>query len=399
MSGISLRRISMNTSSRSLSQRARATWARLSELYQAVDNSPLPSPALLPRVLKELGLVSEVLQIAIAELDRQTACLDQLQTELEAERQRYQELTASMLDGCLLTDIHLIIQEANIAAATLLNTTPQSLIGKRLLSLVYSDDLPLVQSKISSIAQKHPSEFVARLQPRSAAVLNVGLVVQPICKSTGEFLHLRWLLREMTKHNRTAVALVNPSYDPSRDRPILHYSRGDVIPSEPQAIWLVSEGVVKLTTLSERGEEMIVGLVGESMVFGASLTALQPYQAIALSEAKLVTIPISEVMQSPQLAQALLASLKQRLQQTERLLAIYGQIRVEERLYSFLMLLGAAIGQPVERGIRLKARLTHQDFASACCTTRVTVTRLLGKWQEEGKIIQDSHNHLVLIKR
>jgi CRP-like cAMP-binding protein len=293
----------------------------------------------------------------------------------------------------------LIIQEANAAAANLINTTPQSLIGKRLLSLVYSDDLPLLQSKVSSVIQRHDAEFTIRLQPRLTAVLNVALIVQPICKSTGELLHLRWLMRDRTEHNRAEAALVNPNYDPSRDRPLLHYSRGEVIPSNPQAIWLVTEGVVKLTTLSERGEEMIVGLVGESMVFGASLTSLQTYQAIALSEVKLVTIPISEVMQSPKLAQVLLASLKQRLQQTERLLSIYGQIRVEDRLYSFLTLLGGAIGQPVERGIRLKARLTHQDFASACCTTRVTVTRLLGKWQEEGKIIQDSHNHLVLIKR
>ncbi|GAB4343182.1 MAG: hypothetical protein OHK0047_35600 [Leptolyngbyaceae cyanobacterium] len=96
---------------------------------------------------------------------------------------------------------------------------------------------------------------------------------------------------------------------------------------------------------------------------------------------------------------AILSSLKQRLQQTESLLAIYGQIRVEERLHSLLMLLKQAIGQPVEQGTRLRARLTHQDFASACCTTRVTMTRLLGKLQEQGKITQDAHNHYIIITR
>jgi PAS domain S-box-containing protein len=386
----------MNTISSSLSRRAKATWERLSELYQAVSDSP--SPSLLPTILKELGLVSEVLQIAIAELDRQSNYVAILQGELDAERQRYQDLTEFMPDGCLLTDAASAIQEANLAAASLVSTVPQYLIGKRLSSLVCSDDAAFFQAKLATIAHQDRLEFTVRLHQRSSALLNAVLTVQVIRKPNGEILHLRWLMRDVTERKRAEAAFASPDYDPKRDRPLLQFSRGETISSELQAVWLVAEGVVKLTTLSERGEEMIVGLVGESMVFGAHLTALQTYQSVALSEVKLVSIPMSEVMQSPKLAQVLLSSLKYRLQQTESLLAIYGQIRVEERLYSFLTLLGDAIGQPTDQGIRLRARLTHQDLAGACCTTRVTVTRLLGKWQDEGKITQDSYNHLVLLK-
>ena len=113
-------------------------------------------------------------------------------------------------------------------------------------------------------------------------------------------------------------------------------------------------------------------------------------------EAALASIQLTEIAQSPRLAQALLPLLVQRLRQTESFLSIYGQIRVEERLNHLLTLLKQEIGEPVGEGIRFCLRLTHQDFASVCCTTRVTITRILGKLQQEGKITFDSCNHLIL---
>lgn len=380
----------------SLSRRAKSACERLSELYRIANSSPLPSPELLPSALKELGIVSEALQIAIDELDRQHQQVAQLQTELRAERHRYQSLFEFIPDACVITNSSAVIEGLNGAGVKLLNAQPQAIVGKPLASLVVSEDLPLFQAKLAQVAQQDRIEFSVRLYRRPTTFFSATLAIQVVRTVEGDVSYLQWLIRDITERKRAEAALDAPEYDPRLDRSLFQYSKGDMIEFEPQAIWLVVEGVVKLTTISERGEEMLVGLVGDSMVFGPSLTALQTYQAIALSDVKLALIPISEIAQSPKLAQAVLSSLKQRLQQTESLLAIYGQIRVEERLNSLLMLLKQAIGQPVEQGTRLRARLTHQDFASACCTTRVTVTRLLGKLQDQGKITQDAHNHLVL---
>jgi CRP-like cAMP-binding protein len=155
---------------------------------------------------------------------------------------------------------------------------------------------------------------------------------------------------------------------------------------------------VKLSTISDSGEEVLVGLVGSDRPFGSGLTSLPTYQAIALSEnVQLVCIPLSEIATSPDLAQALLPKISERLQQTEALLAISGRRQVRERLYHLLLLLKQEIGQPVAQGTRLSVRLTHQDLADACCTTRVTITRLLSKLQQEGKIKFDSKHHILLI--
>lgn len=390
----------------SLSRRAKSASERLSELYRVANASPLPAPELLPTALKELGIVSEALQLAIQELAQQNERLANLQDELNAERQRYQDLFEFMPDGCVLTDANAVIQQVNCAMASLVNIQSPYLQGKSLISFVVPEDLPLFQAKLNHINQSrqfNPSsassdriEFSVRFQRRPSHVFNAAVALNVIRRPDGAQPLYQWVVHDVTERKRAEAALNNPEYSPSVDRPLYYFSKGETISFEPQTIWLVVEGVVKLTTMSERGEEVIMGLVGDSMVFGATLTALHTYQAIALSNVKLALISISEVGQSPQLAQALLSSLKQRLQQTESLLAIYGQIRVEERLNSFLDLLKQVIGQPVEQGIRLRARLTHQDFANACCTTRVTVTRLLGKLQEQGKIIQDSQNHLIL---
>ncbi|MBF2029605.1 MAG: PAS domain S-box protein [Oscillatoriales cyanobacterium C42_A2020_001] len=384
----------------SLNRRVKSASERLSELYRVADASPSPDPELLPTALKELGIVSEALQIAIQELTRQNDQLVVLQNELKEEQQRYQDLFEHMPDGCVLTDSHGVVKQANCAMTSLINTQAQFLVGKSLSSLIVPEDASLFQTKLSQITQSrsHLSdriEFSVRLYRRPTNVFIATLAVNVVRKQ-GDGCLLQWVVRDITERKRAEAALDNPEYDPSFDRPLYHFNKGETIPFEPHSVWLVVDGVVKLTTMSERGEEVIMGLVGNSMVFGATLTALQTYQAIALSNVKLALIPISEIAQSPQLAQALLSSLKQRLQQTESLLAIYGQIRVEERLNSFLNLLKQVIGQPVEQGVRLRARLTHQDFANACCTTRVTVTRLLGKLQEQGKIFQDAHNHLIL---
>ncbi|MBD2034628.1 PAS domain S-box protein [Phormidium sp. FACHB-592] len=383
----------------SLSRRAKLAGERSLELYRNANDSSLPSHDLLSSALMELGLVSEALEGAIDEIAYKTKQLAIVQTEIEAERQRYLDLLEFVPDGCFVTDAKAVVLEVNRVGAALVNAQPHALVGKSLTSLIYPEDLSLFQVKLSQVMQQYRAnngtEFSVRLRRQSDSFFPATLTVNVLRQPNGELGSIQWLVRDVTERKRAEAALAHPHYDPALDRPLVQFGKGEVIPLEPQTIWLVIDGVVKITTLSDRGEEMLVGLLGEPMVFGSSLTALQTYQAVALSDVKLAAISLSEVAQSPPLAQAVLRSLQQRLQQTESLLAINGQMRVEERLNRLLVLLKQAIGQPVEQGTRLRARLTHQDFASACCTTRVTVTRLLGKLQEQGKVAQDAKNHIV----
>lgn len=96
---------------------------RLDELYQDAQATVQVKPDLLPLAFKELGIVSEELEVAVEELQQQNAALANARQVIETERQRYQELFQFAPNGYLVTDESGTIQEANHAAAKLLNVS------------------------------------------------------------------------------------------------------------------------------------------------------------------------------------------------------------------------------------------------------------------------------------
>jgi CRP-like cAMP-binding protein len=182
-------------------------------------------------------------------------------------------------------------------------------------------------------------------------------------------------------------------------RTLQHFRSGQTIRLLPDEIWVVCRGVVQLGTLYDNGDEALLGLVCPSMPFGLPLTVVYPYQASALTDVDLMRLRLSEVVQSPMLAQGIFRHLVRRLQQSEAILTVTGYRRVEDRLRNLLLLLGQEVGQPGTGGTRLNVRLTHQQIASTIGTTRVTVTRLLSQLQEAGWLKMDGSRHIVLIEQ
>lgn len=183
-------------------------------------------------------------------------------------------------------------------------------------------------------------------------------------------------------------------------RGLKSFRRGQFIPLYEQDIWLVYRGVVQLSTLYPSGDEAILGLISPLMPFGEPLSFLQPYSAMALSDVDLMRLNWQEVLQSPEMMQCMFGQMKRRLQQSESLLAIAGYRRVEDRLVEFLALLKREISSPITLNgksvNRITIRLTHQHFANAIGTTRVTITRLLGQLRDRGILDFDDTRHIIL---
>ena len=377
-------------------QQVEAMSNRLANLYQGIDTSSSLTSTLLPSALKELGIASERLQTAAQMLHQQNRKLSLADQTVEAQRQRYQALLEFIPDACLLTDAAGMIQEANSATAKLLKLPQSLLIGRSLTAFVTHETRQSFETDLQQLQQRPwKQEWQVRLQPYQGAAFNVSVLVEVSCQEGNQPFTLRWLLRHASNSN-PLEALEQPDSHAALGYPLQVYHKGEVIPLNPQVIWQVRSGLVKLTTYSHSGQEVLVGLVGASSAFGSSLTALSLYEATALADTQLWSIPLSEFATSPQLKQRLLPQISQRLKQTESLLAVYGQTRVADRLESLLRLLKQEIGQPVAGGTRLSVRLTHEDLATACCTTRVTITRLLTQLQQQKKLSVDSQHHLIL---
>jgi CRP-like cAMP-binding protein len=177
-----------------------------------------------------------------------------------------------------------------------------------------------------------------------------------------------------------------------------YYASGSPIPLPSDQLWLVKSGLVLLSTSYDTGEEALLGLLTTGSLFGLPLSCVSPYQARGLTDVWLHPLAIAELEQSPQLMGQLWIGLAQRQRQSEALLALQGHRLLEDRLRQFLHLLAQEFGQDTPQGIRLRIRLTHQHIANALGSSRVTITRLMGRLQRQGWLEWGQGRHLILCR-
>lgn len=378
-------------------QRAEALHKQLADLYQTASVLPWIPPDLLPQAFKELYSNSKMVQLAAEQLYQQNEELLQTRNLLEAERLHYYDLFEFAPDAYFVTNSEGIIQELNLATAKLLNVSKQMLLGQSMINFISIEEKESFRSELNQLFQSDESkEIVLRLQPAHGESFDATLTVATVRNQYGKPTCLRWLLRHINQNNYHDLAAINHDEFLSQGRPIYTYSKGEDIPLNPLVIFYIRQGLVKLNTFCETGEEILVGLAKQQMVFGSNMTSLSIYQATALSDVELVSIHLTELSLNPIISHIILPKINQRLRQTESLLVILSKRKVEDRLHHLLQFLKQEIGEPSAEGTRLNIRFTHEDIASACGTTRVTITRLLGKLQQQDLIIFDSKKHMIL---
>lgn len=169
--------------------------------------------------------------------------------------------------------------------------------------------------------------------------------------------------------------------------------RGQILPLYPQKIWCVNQGVLQLQTHGADGTNRVLGWLQEGQFWGTRFTQLQNIEAIAFTDCLLQQ---HAEHQLNTLQSVLLAQTIQRLQQTEYLLAIAGLKRIEDRLITLIFLLIQDMGQPFGNYHRIRCRFTHQNLANVIGTTRVTITRLLKDFQQQGWLNFDGDRHLLI---
>ncbi|MGF1542445.1 MAG: Crp/Fnr family transcriptional regulator [Pleurocapsa sp.] len=174
------------------------------------------------------------------------------------------------------------------------------------------------------------------------------------------------------------------------------YEKGEEISIFDTGVWQVYKGVVQLSRISHDGKEVILGWGTSNTAFGSWLNDPPHYRALALSDVYVKWYAEKDIQRSSSLARSLLAQFSDRLIQSEQLLAIAAIRKIEERLWQLLLLLQNIMGQQGTDGIRLQVRFTHQQLAEIICTTRVTVTRVLGTFQDRGWISIDSDRHIMI---
>lgn len=180
-----------------------------------------------------------------------------------------------------------------------------------------------------------------------------------------------------------------------RERTLTPYAAGQSIPLRSEELLVVCRGAVQLYTIQPDGGETLLGMIGPSMPMGLPLTMVDPYWATALTDVDLLSLSMAEVESSPVLMAELFRHLALRLQQVEAWLSLAGKRLVADRLRHLLILIAKEFGQVEPDGVHIMLRLTHHQLATAIGTTRVTVTRLLKDFRDEGWLIVDQRQMII----
>jgi PAS domain S-box-containing protein len=378
-------------------ERAEILHNRLADLYQTATVLPWIPYDLLPEAFKELYTTSKMVQLAVEELQEQNEELLQTRNLLETQRQHYQYLFEFAPTAYLLSNPQGIIQESNRAAAELLNISQNFLVGKPIINFISQQQHQNFYKQLIQISKsEQEQEIFATIKPRHQQKFNASLKVKVIHHQHDKTPTLYWSINKINPDRSQELAYLKKPTELLSERPIHKYSRGEIIPLHPLSIWYINQGLVKLSTFCEAGAEILTGLATPEMVFGSGITSLSIYQAVALSDVELVLIYLQELEFFPDLKHILLPKIQQRLQQVESFLYLAGKRKVKDRFFHLLEILKQQMGEPVPQGTRLIFRLTHEDIANACGTTRVTITRLIGEFQEQGIITFDSKKHIIL---
>ena len=179
-------------------------------------------------------------------------------------------------------------------------------------------------------------------------------------------------------------------------RNIVHFIAGSSIPLLPNHVWIVVRGMIKLSCLNEQGEDILLGILGPNQCFGEPFTDLELCEAKTLSDCDLMCISMDEITSTPHLSVNLMHCLINRNRQSETFLALLGLRGVQNRVCGLLELLVQDYGQPCEQGLLLPIRLTHQEIANALSTTRVTVTRVMGSLKDQGWLLHDKDQRIIV---
>jgi CRP/FNR family cyclic AMP-dependent transcriptional regulator len=167
------------------------------------------------------------------------------------------------------------------------------------------------------------------------------------------------------------------------------------------AVYVLRRGMVKLSSLSDKGRETILHILKPDEVFGELLLSEEqrPFTAVTLEDS-LVTIISKEsfvelLMAVPTVALTFIRLLSKRLALVERGLAEFSHTWSYHRLARVLLQLSEKYGEEVPNGTLINVRLTHEDLANLIGTSRETVTAQLSKFTRLGLLKRQARRFIV----
>ena len=159
--------------------------------------------------------------------------------------------------------------------------------------------------------------------------------------------------------------------------------------------WRIDDGYLRLARWNHQSDEpLTLGIWGPGDLVVPALIALESVELLSLSP-----VEVEEVVPTPEQQQQFLLD---HLHHTSTLLMLSRVRPAETRLFQLLLWLGERFGRVNSRGVSLsfdEMSLTHRHLADIAGTTRVTVTKALTRFRQEGSLLKEGADELLLPSR
>ena len=166
-------------------------------------------------------------------------------------------------------------------------------------------------------------------------------------------------------------------------------------------MYLIQEGQVKITKMSEDGREKILEMLGPGDFFGEmALLDREPRSASVKTTTACVLLALSRMdflgllKQDHELTLELLRELARRIRETDEQIRGLSFERVESRARRLLARL-AKEKVPSRADRMATSPITHQQLADLVGTSRETITRIVKDLKDEGWLEQEGKRYLV----
>jgi CRP-like cAMP-binding protein len=157
--------------------------------------------------------------------------------------------------------------------------------------------------------------------------------------------------------------------------------------------FLLLNGHLKVTQVTEDGQQIIVRVVHPGDLFGFAEALRRPDypgSAIAAAESLVLSWPNDLwprfVEKSPGLAVSTMQAIGQRLEEAHTRIREMSTQEVERRVAQVVLRLAKKAGRSEEGGIRIDFPISRQDIAEMTGTTLHTVSRILSAWEAAGLV-------------
>lgn len=169
------------------------------------------------------------------------------------------------------------------------------------------------------------------------------------------------------------------------------------LPGDPaNTVYLLKKGRVKISSMAPTGKEVTFEILEAGEIFG-ELEVLEDFpretQAEALDDALICAIRREDfdryLREHPELSVKLTKLIGLRLRKIQSRLEDLIFRDVPARLAHLLLELSKTEGVPDGPGIRIRAKLTHQEMANLIGCSRETVSTTMGQFRDQGLIRVD----------